>query len=125
MNDTVEDVRNALLEENIDGLQSALERLVPVPEARWTLSTSLANDFKAFVRIRVSPQVRMQAAASSTEAPAEHDGGVAPVSNVIDAFALRSQSMGGRAVGPWRAFSFAGRRDYGERHGVHYFKPCG
>eukprot|EP00929_Paragymnodinium_shiwhaense_P078319 TRINITY_DN40587_c0_g1_i1.p1 TRINITY_DN40587_c0_g1~~TRINITY_DN40587_c0_g1_i1.p1 ORF type:complete len:897 (-),score=53.29 TRINITY_DN40587_c0_g1_i1:88-2778(-) len=44
---------------------------------------------------------------------------------MIEAFALASQSMGGRLLGPWRAFSLGGRRDYGERHGVWYYKPRG
>jgi len=42
------------------------------------------------------------------------------------AFDAAQAAMGGKLWGKWRAYSFDGRRnDYGERHGVTYFKPKG
>jgi len=43
-----------------------------------------------------------------------------------DGFHESQAAMGGKLYGKWRAYSFDGHRnDYGERHGVTYFKPKG
>eukprot|EP00401_Gymnodinium_catenatum_P037244 CAMPEP_0117538406 /NCGR_PEP_ID=MMETSP0784-20121206/42463_1 /TAXON_ID=39447 /ORGANISM="" /LENGTH=700 /DNA_ID=CAMNT_0005335021 /DNA_START=62 /DNA_END=2161 /DNA_ORIENTATION=- len=56
---------------------------------------------------------------------------IAPGNNADDAagnnekFHEIGASMAGKLFGDWRAFRFDDRTDYGERHGVTYFKPHG
>jgi len=139
----VEDVRSALQHRSRESLEQALSMVIAPSEGHLLSPLSLANAFKAFLRLRSYEQLQSQPnSSSSASASHPHQSGSSSASGregvptagttagirdttAIEEFALAAQSMGGRFFGAWRAFSLGRSIDYGQRHGVHYFKPNG
>eukprot|EP00971_Amphidinium_carterae_P118844 2354291-Amphidinium_carterae.1 len=122
----------AIQQRDLVALQVVLDRCAQA--WRYTLPNDsseahLAERFRAFLRLETLPaptphNVGVGApSASSNDIHAEAE--IDRNTSAIEAFALASQSMGGRALGPWRAFRIDQRQHYGTRHGQTYWKPHG
>ena len=121
-------VRLALQQRDGQALQQALTAVQQAPGSDEDSRPSLADRFRAFLRLREMRTPSSGAPASSNQVPATAEPVNMPTAGRPDAansFALASQRMGGKLVGPWRCFRVDDKQHYGQRHGQTYWKPHG
>ena len=121
-------VQVALQERDGEALQQALAAVQQGPSSDEDSKPSMADRFRAFLRLR-EMRTPSSGAPSSNQTPATAGPFSMPTATdhpeAVHSFASASQRMGGKLVGPWRCFRIDDKQHYGKRHGQTYWKPHG